>query len=165
MVHHHAPGGRAIKALILVDIQNDFLLGGALAVPDGDAVIAVANRLAEAFDVVVCTQDWHPADHQSFAVHHPGATPGSVIDLHGLSQVLWPVHCVQGSHGAEFAAALDTSGVTNIFLMPLDGDEPQQVTDFSEGEIFYFDVSPDGSTLLMAQGRRIRDIVLIDNFR
>ncbi len=95
-----------MRALILVDIQNDFLPGGALAVTDGDAVIAVANALAPAFSLVVATQDWHPAGHESFASQHADRSPGEVIDLHGLPQVLWPDHCVQGSSGAEFAAAL-----------------------------------------------------------
>lgn len=104
-----------MRALILVDIQHDFLPGGALAVRDGDAVIAVANAVQPRFDLVVATQDWHPPDHQSFAVHHPGRSPGDVIDLDGLSQVLWPVHCVQHSHGAAFPDALDRSRWAAIF--------------------------------------------------
>lgn len=106
-----------MNALLLIDIQNDFLPGGALAVPDGDAVIPVANRLAggDAFDVVVASQDWHPADHGSFAANHEGRAPGEIIDLNGLEQVLWPVHCVQGSEGAAFADALDLGPVDAIF--------------------------------------------------
>jgi len=104
-----------MRALILVDIQNDFLPGGALAVPHGDEVIAVANRVATTFDLVVATQDWHPRDHGSFAANHPGKKVGDVIDMHGLPQVLWPVHCVQGTAGAEFAPALDVSRVRRVF--------------------------------------------------
>lgn len=107
-----------MRALILVDIQNDFLPGGALAVPDGDAVIPVANRLAardDLFDLVIATQDFHPADHQSFAAQHPGRAPGELIDLHGLPQILWPVHCVQGTRGAAFADTLDTARVDRVF--------------------------------------------------
>jgi len=104
-----------MRALILVDIQNDFLPGGALAVPHGDEVIAVANRVATTFDLVVATQDWHPRDHGSFAANHPGKKVGDVIDMHGLPQVLWPVHCVQGTAGAEFAPALDASRVRRVF--------------------------------------------------
>ena len=104
-----------MKALILVDIQNDFLPGGALAVPKGDEVIPVANRIAPRFDLVVATQDWHPRDHGSFAANHPGKKVGDVIGLHGLPQVLWPVHCVQGTAGAEFAPALDVSRVRRVF--------------------------------------------------
>lgn len=104
-----------MKALILVDIQNDFLPGGALAVPDGDAVVPVANRLQSHFERIVATQDWHPAGHESFASSHPGHEMGAVIDLHGLSQVLWPDHCIQETPGAEFAADLVMSGVEKVF--------------------------------------------------
>ena len=95
-----------MRALILVDIQNDFVPGGALAVPDGDAVVPIANSVARSYDLVVATQDWHPREHQSFAANHSGRSPGERIDLHGLAQVLWPVHCVQGTRGAEFVDAL-----------------------------------------------------------
>jgi nicotinamidase/pyrazinamidase len=104
----------AMKALILVDIQNDFCPGGALAVPRGDEVVAVANEVQPRFPLVVATQDWHPPEHQSFAVNHEGRRPGEVIDLHGLEQVLWPAHCVQGSPGAELHPALDTARVERI---------------------------------------------------
>src|SRR3954452_23193626 len=95
-----------MNALILVDIQNDFVPGGALAVKEGDAVVPVANRLIPKFEVVVATQDWHPADHGSFAANHPGKKAGEVIELNGLPQVLWPVHCVQGTLGAAFVAGV-----------------------------------------------------------
>ncbi|MFK7818460.1 MAG: bifunctional nicotinamidase/pyrazinamidase [Planctomycetaceae bacterium] len=103
------------KALILVDIQNDFLPGGALAVPDGDQVIAVANRLIEAFDLVVATQDWHPASHGSFASQHAGHEVGQLIELSGLEQILWPDHCIQGTSGAEFAANLNMTDHIRVF--------------------------------------------------
>lgn len=103
------------SALILVDIQNDFLPGGALPVPHGDEVIPVANRLAQNFDLVVATQDWHPPNHVSFAVNHTGRKPGDVIYIHGLKQVLWPVHCVQNTPGAQFPPTLDTSRVAQVF--------------------------------------------------
>jgi len=98
-----------MNALILVDIQNDFLPGGALPVPDGDAIIPVVNRLQARFDRVVATQDWHPPDHGSFAANHPARKPGERIDLYGLSQILWPVHCVQGTRGADFALSIERS--------------------------------------------------------
>jgi nicotinamidase/pyrazinamidase len=104
-----------MKALILVDIQNDFLPGGALAVPGGDEIIPLVNRLQPAFDVVVATQDWHPAEHGSFAANHPGTAPGDRIELGGLPQILWPVHCVQGTQGAEFAQGLLREGWARIF--------------------------------------------------
>ncbi len=92
--------------LIVVDVQNDFCPGGALAVADGDAVVPVINRLATRFTSVVLTQDWHPAGHISFASSHPGKTPFEVIDLPYGPQVLWPDHCIQGTDGAAFHAAL-----------------------------------------------------------
>lgn len=93
-------------ALILVDLQKDFLPGGSLAVPDGDQVIPVANRLQELFEIVVASRDWHPPEHCSFAASHPGTRPGDQVRVHGRQQVLWPVHCVQGTCGAELAADL-----------------------------------------------------------
>ncbi|MGH7131814.1 MAG: bifunctional nicotinamidase/pyrazinamidase [Phycisphaerales bacterium] len=104
-----------MKSLILVDIQNDFLPGGALAVPRGDEVIPAANALVEEFDCIVATQDWHPAGHESFASSHAARRVGEVIDLHGLAQVLWPDHCVQGTRGAELAGALDRSRIERVF--------------------------------------------------
>ena len=109
-----------MDALILVDIQNDFLPDGALPVPAGDEVISVANRLLSAFEFCVATQDWHPADHGSFAANHSGRQPGDVIDLHGLRQVLWPTHCVQGTSGALLAGELETSRLVKIFRKGMD---------------------------------------------
>lgn len=104
-----------MHCLILVDLQNDFMPGGALAVPDGDAVVAVANRLCRRFDLVVASQDWHPPDHMSFASQHAGRNPGEVVDLHGLDQVLWPDHCIQGSRGAAFHDSLDQRRLSSVF--------------------------------------------------
>lgn len=103
-----------MRALILVDLQVDFCALGALEVPGGDEVIPVANDLMGKFDYVVATKDWHPGNHGSFAANHPWRKPGQVIDLHGLEQVLWPIHCVQNSFGAEFHAALQTEGIDDI---------------------------------------------------
>jgi len=106
-----------MKALILVDIQNDFCPGGALEVPKGDEVVPIANQLLESsiFDLVVATQDWHPANHKSFAANHPWRKPGQVIELNGLEQILWPIHCVQESYGAEFYPKLNIDKVEHIF--------------------------------------------------
>lgn len=104
-----------MRALILVDIQNDFLPGGRLAVAEGDAVVPVANALMDRVDVVVGTLDWHPAGHESFASAHVGRSPGEVVDLHGLDQVLWPDHCVQWSGGAAPAPGLHTARVQRFF--------------------------------------------------
>lgn len=97
------------NALIVVDVQNDFCPGGALAVADGDAVVPVVNALLPRFDTVVLTQDWHPADHQSFASQHAGKTPFEMTDMPYGPQVLWPDHCVQGSAGAAFHPDLNTT--------------------------------------------------------
>ena len=104
-----------VNALIIVDVQNDFVPGGALAVPDGDAIVPLINRLQPRFDLVVATQDWHPPEHGSFAANHPGRNVYDVIDLHGLRQVLWPVHCVHNSRGTEFVASLDTRRIDRVF--------------------------------------------------
>jgi nicotinamidase/pyrazinamidase len=111
-----------VKVLIVVDIQNDFLPGGALAVPAGEEVIAVANRVQQDFDLVVATQDWHPRHHGSFAPEHPGKKPGDVVDLHGLTQILWPPHCIQRTHGAEFPVELDTSRFARVFQKGTDAN-------------------------------------------
>jgi nicotinamidase/pyrazinamidase len=97
----------ARSALIVIDVQNDFLPGGSLAVPDGDAVVPAINRIAEGFENVVVTQDWHTPGHISFASSHPGKNPFEVIRLPYGDQVLWPDHCVQGTPGAELARDLN----------------------------------------------------------
>ena len=96
-----------MKALLVVDVQNDFLPYGALAVPEGDTIIPTVNTLMQHFDIVVASQDWHPADHSSFASQHTGQQPGTVIDIEGTPQILWPDHCVQHCSGASFASGLD----------------------------------------------------------
>lgn len=104
-----------MKALLLIDIQNDFLPGGALAVPEGDLIIPLANALIAEHSIVVATQDWHPAQHASFAANHPGKSLYDQIDLHGLPQTLWPTHCVQQTGGALFAPGLATQSITRVF--------------------------------------------------
>lgn len=103
-----------MKALLLIDIQTDFLPGGALAVPQGDEVVPVANRLMADFPLVVATQDWHPADHASFASQHQGKQIGDLVQLEGRDQILWPDHCVQGTYGAELAPGLDLARVNHV---------------------------------------------------
>ena len=105
-----------MRALLLVDVQNDFMPFGALPVRDGDAVVPIANRLASSgvFDLVAATQDWHPRDHASFASNHPGSDPGDVITLDGIEQVLWPDHCVQQTPGASFHSGLDVGLVNHV---------------------------------------------------
>lgn len=97
------------RALIVIDVQNDFCPGGALAVTGGNDIVPGVNALMTEFDAVVLTQDWHPAGHSSFASSHPGAVPMSVIDMPYGPQVLWPDHCIQGTDGGEFHADLNVT--------------------------------------------------------
>lgn len=98
-----------MKALLIVDVQNDFCPGGALEVPNGDKIVPTINDLSQQFDVVVQTQDWHPTGHSSFASSHEGKSPFETIEMPYGEQVLWPDHCVQGSEGAEFHPDLETN--------------------------------------------------------
>jgi nicotinamidase/pyrazinamidase len=109
-----------MNALIVVDLQNDFCPGGALPVPEGDRIVVVVNQLQPRFDLVVATQDWHPADHGSFASNHPGKKPGDTIELAGRPQILWPTHCVQGTRGADFHPQLDSSAIAQVFRKGVD---------------------------------------------
>jgi nicotinamidase/pyrazinamidase len=95
------------KALIVIDLQNDFCPGGALAVDEGDQIVPGINRLAGSFDLVAATRDWHPADHVSFASNHPDRKVQDIIDCEGIEQILWPDHCIQGSRGADFHPDFD----------------------------------------------------------
>jgi nicotinamidase/pyrazinamidase len=104
-----------MKALLLIDIQYDFLPGGALAVPYGDAIIPIVNNIQDQFDLVVATQDWHPLGHKSFASSHKVKNVFEVIELQGLQQVLWPDHCIQGSKGADLADAINWNRTEAIF--------------------------------------------------
>lgn len=97
------------QALIVIDVQNDFCPGGALAVPQGDEIVAPINTLIDQFETVILTQDWHPATHSSFATQHPGKNPYDTTEMPYGTQVLWPDHCIQGSTGAQFHADLNTT--------------------------------------------------------
>lgn len=103
-----------MTVLLIIDMQNDFMPGGALAVPKADLAIPVINKLMPKFSLVVATQDWHPKDHMSFAGNHPGKKPGDVVDLNGVRQILWPAHCVQNSKGAELVANLKKEKIAHI---------------------------------------------------
>ena len=136
------------KALLLVDIQNDFIPGGALEVKNGDEVIDVANMAMKHFNHIVATQDWHPADHKSFACQHEGKNIGDFIELNGVPQILWPDHCVVNTNGAEFAPGLNTFSITKIIQKGLD----REVDSYSG----FFDNAQDHATglesYLIAQG-------------
>lgn len=103
-----------MKALLVVDIQNDFLSGGALEVQEGDKIIPVVNRIISRFNLIVATKDWHPSDHKSFASNHKEKQAGERIRLKGLDQILWPDHCVQNSLGAAFSEDLETGCFSKI---------------------------------------------------
>lgn len=102
-----------MKALIVVDLQNDFVPGGALGVPGGDEITPIVNRLMPRYDLVVATQDWHPENHGSFAA--TAEDIGTVVDLHGLPQVLWPKHCIAGDDGADFVDGLELDAIDIVF--------------------------------------------------
>ncbi len=123
------------KALLLVDIQNDFIPGGALAVPDGDKIIPVANQAMQHFDLIVATQDWHPADHGSFASRHEGRIPGDFIELNGIEQILWPDHCIMNQKGAEFAAGLKADQFTKIIKKGTDKEIDSYSGFFDNGHL------------------------------
>ena len=104
-----------MKTLLVIDLQNDFLPGGPLGVTGGDELVPLVNELLPHYQLVIATQDWHPADHGSFAENHPDHQIGDEIELSGLPQTLWPTHCVQGSTGAELAPGLDTHHIDTVF--------------------------------------------------
>jgi nicotinamidase/pyrazinamidase len=110
------------SALILVDLQNDFCEGGALEVAGGSSVIPLANQLQASFKLVVATQDWHPANHSSFASNHPGHGIGDVVRTDKILQILWPDHCIQGSDGGAFHPDLDMSRIARIFHKGIDSE-------------------------------------------
>ena len=124
-----------MKALIVVDVQNDFLPGGTLSVKEGNQIIPVLNDLLKKkFDLIIATKDWHPKDHCSFAAVH-GKAPGEIIEWSGIEQILWPTHCVQGTHGAEFAPGWDISKVQKVFYKGIDKNIDSYSAFFDNGHI------------------------------
>jgi nicotinamidase/pyrazinamidase len=143
------------RALIIVDMQNDFSPGGARPAEGGDQIVELINRLQQEFDLVVATQDWHPENHGSFASNHPGREPGEVIELKGLKQELWPDHAVQGSTGAEFVSGLDRSRIAKVFQK---GTDPE--VDSYSG---FFDNGQQGDTGLDAflEGQGVNEVFVV----
>jgi nicotinamidase/pyrazinamidase len=111
---------KRMKTLVIVDVQNDFMPGGHLEVPQGDIIVPLINRLQKYFDLVVATQDWHPQNHKSFASNHTNKKPFDRIILHGMEQTLWSDHCLQGSKGAEFHPDLEINKIAAIFRKGMD---------------------------------------------
>jgi len=124
-----------MRALAIIDVQNDFMPGGSLAVHRGDIIIPVINGLQKHFELVVATQDWHPVNHKSFASNHPGKKPFDRIILKGTDQVLWPDHCIQGSDGAEFHAGLETGRIAAIFRKGMDPEIDSYSGFFDNGHL------------------------------
>jgi len=142
------------RALLIVDVQNDFCPGGSLAVESGDEVVPVINRMLPAFPVVVATQDWHPPDHVSFASSHPGRRPLDVVDAYGIPQVLWPDHCVRGTRGAELHPSLDAIRVGLVLRKGM------RSTLDSYSAFFENDQLTDTGLGAYLNGRGVREVVL-----
>jgi nicotinamidase/pyrazinamidase len=109
-----------MKALVIVDMQNDFMPDGALGVPKADEIVPIINKLIPKFPLVVATLDWHPEDHVSFVSTHAGKKAGDHVRVGKMDQILWPVHCVQSTHGAELVASLDKSNLASLFYKGTD---------------------------------------------
>lgn len=124
-----------MKALILIDIQNDFLPGGALAVPQGDEIIPIVNALQNSFSLVVATKDWHPRNHISFASTHKKKI-GEVLEKEGKTQELWPDHCIQGTFGAEHPQALDQTKIRKTFFKGNDPNIDSYSAFFDNGHLY-----------------------------
>lgn len=144
-----------MNALLLIDLQNDFLPGGAIPVPHGEAVMPLANQLQGAFKWVVATQDWHPANHKSFASSHPGRKPGDTTHFKRTLQLLWPMHCVQNTRGAELSPALMLNRVNKVFRKGTEAD--------IDGYSAFFDAGHTRATGLneYLQDKHVTDIYLM----
>lgn len=143
-----------MKALIIVDIQNDFLPGGTLAIEKGDEIIPVVNKLQHAgcFDLIIATQDWHPKKHGSFASNHTDRKPFEKTTLSGLEQILWPDHCVQGTEGAEFSKLLDVKKIEAIFRKGMDENIDSYSGFFDNGKL------KDTGLAAYLKGRNINEV-------
>jgi nicotinamidase/pyrazinamidase len=155
-----------MKALILIDLQNDFCEGGVLEIPDSDAVLPIANVLMPYFDVVVATQNWYPANHGSFAANHLWRKPGQIIDLQGLPQVLRIMQCVQNSFGANLHRGLNTEGVSKIIQKGTDAELDGYSAFFDNGKRketgleTYFKAHNIDTIYVMGLGKCVKHTVL-----
>ena len=143
-----------MNALLLIDIQNDFLPGGALPAPHGDEIIPLVNEMIHyPFDLIVATKDWHPASHESFANNH-GMQPGEHVNLGGVDQILWPAHCIEGTLGAEFAPGWDSIDIDKVIYK---GTDP-----YIDSYSAFFDNGHEKSTGLDAylKDKGVRDIFI-----
>lgn len=144
-----------MNALLLIDLQNDFLSGGAVPVAHGDVVLPLANQLQGAFKLVVAIQEWHPANHKSFASSHPGRKPGDIVHLKKSPQTLWPTHCVQNTRGAELTPALMLNRVNKVFRQGTEAD--------TDGYSAFFDSGHEHATGLYEylQDKRVTEVYVL----
>lgn len=144
-----------MKALVIVDVQNDFLEKGSLAVPNGNEVIPIINKLQNKFDLIIATQDWHPKNHKSFATQHSNKKVFDQIELNGQTQTLWPTHCVQGTLGAEFHSDLNTNKIEAVFRKGMD----LEIDSYSG----FFDNGKQKNTGLFGylNDRNIKEVVIV----
>lgn len=124
-----------MEALLIIDLQNDFVAGGALPVPEGEFIVPIVNALQKRFDLVCATQDWHPEGHSSFASSHAGAEQFSVLRLGGIDQVLWPEHCIAGSVGADLLSNLDQGKIEVLFRKGTSPDIDSYSAFFDNGHL------------------------------
>ena len=124
-----------MNALILIDIQNDFLPGGSLEVPNGDEIIDNINSIMDNYSMVVATKDWHPKNHISFASNHNNKKAGQIIKINNLDQILWPDHCIKDSKGSEFSEKLDSHKIHKIFYKGVDSNIDSYSGFYDNGKI------------------------------
>lgn len=144
-----------MKALIIVDVQNDFIPGGTLPVPNGDEIIPIINQIQDKFDLVVATQDWHPQNHKSFSSNHPNKKVFDKIILNGIEQILWPDHCVQESYGAQLHKVLNTKLIETIFRKGMNPEIDSYSAFYDNGHIKSTGLAP------FLKGRNVSEIYLV----
>ena len=125
-----------MKALVIIDVQKDFLIGGSLEVPGGNEIIEPINQIIKNYALVVATKDWHPLDHVSFASNHPGKKIGDVVKVNDFDQILWPEHCIQESKGSDFPATLNTKTIKKIIHKGVNSQIDSYSGFYDNGKIF-----------------------------
>jgi len=124
-----------MKTLVIVDLQNDFIKGGSLEVPDGESIVDPINNIINNYDLILATKDWHPKDHVSFASNHQNKTVGEIITLNGIDQVLWPDHCVQNTFGSDFPESLNVSNLKKVIYKGIETQIDSYSGFFDNGKI------------------------------
>ena len=130
-----------MKTLVIVDLQNDFIKGGSLEVPDGDSIVDPINNIINNYDLILATKDWHPKDHVSFASNHQNKTVGDIITLNGIDQVLWPDHCVQNTFGSDFPESLNVTNLKKVIYKGIEKQIDSYSGFFDNGKIRFLYVS------------------------